>query len=38
MPECDIFLFELAIYLARAPKNNLVYTLSHEVKDDVKKY
>jgi len=38
MPECDIFLYELAVYLARAPKNNDIYMMSYEIKDDVKKY
>ena len=38
MPECDLFLYELAIYLAKAKKDNLVYRISHMVKDDFKKY
>ena len=38
MPECDLFIFELAIYLAKAPKSNAVYKVSQETKADVSKY
>ncbi len=38
MPECELFIYELAIYLGRAPKNNAVYRLSHMVHEDISKY
>jgi len=38
MPECDLFVYELAAYLARAPKSNAIYRLSHGVKADFEKY
>jgi len=34
-PECDIFLIQLAIYLAKAPKDNSAYTASTMAKQDV---
>lgn len=38
MPECDVFLFQLAIYLAKAPKNNTAYRIALETKKDIEKY
>lgn len=38
MPECDIFLIQLALYLAKAPKNNITYKISLETKADINKY
>ncbi|NOZ43753.1 MAG: hypothetical protein GXP45_01030 [bacterium] len=38
MPECDVFLFQLAIYLAKAPKDNTVYHIAIESKKDIEKY
>lgn len=38
MPECDIFLFQLALYLAKAPKNNITYKISQQTKADIAKY
>jgi len=38
MPECDVFLFQLAIYLAKAKKNNVAYTTAIATKQDVQKY
>ena len=38
MPECWIFLMQLAVYLARAPKSNLVYKIDIATKQDVAKY
>jgi len=38
MPECDIFLIQLALYLAKAPKNNLTYKISNQTKADIAKY
>ena len=38
MPECDVFIFQLAIYLAKAKKNNTVYRVSLETRADVEKY
>lgn len=38
MPECDIFLIQLALYLAKAPKNNITYKISLETKSDIEKY
>jgi putative ATPase len=37
-PECDIFLVQLAIYLAQAPKDNTAYSASNQAREDVKKY
>lgn len=37
-PECDVALVQLAIYLARAPKDNSAYTASSEAKGDVAQY
>lgn len=38
MPECDVFLFQLAIYLAKAKKNNIAYMTAIETRQDVEKY
>ena len=38
MPECWIFLMQLAVYLAKAPKSNLVYKIDLATKQDVQKY
>ena len=38
MPECDVFLFQLAIYLAKAKKNNIAYRTALATKADVEKY
>lgn len=38
MPECDLFLYELAIYLARAKKDNSIYKMSFMIKEDIAKY
>ena len=38
MPECDVFIFQLAIYLAKAPKNNLAYRTAIATRQDVEKY
>ena len=38
MPECDIFLIQLALYLAKAPKNNITYKISIATKADIEKY
>lgn len=38
MPECEVFLIQLAIYLAKAPKDNTAYTVENLVKQDIEKY
>ncbi|MEI8008806.1 MAG: hypothetical protein WCI00_05450 [bacterium] len=38
MPECDVFLFQLTIYLAKAKKNNIVYRTAIATRQDVEKY
>ncbi len=38
MPECDVAIFQLALYLAKAKKNNICYVISHETKRDIQKY
>ena len=38
MPECDVFLMQLAIYLAKAPKSNLSYKISLQTKSDCERY
>jgi replication-associated recombination protein RarA len=38
MPECDVFIFQLAIYLAKAPKNNVAYRVAIQTKRDVEQY
>lgn len=38
MPECDVHLMQLAIYLANAPKDNSAYIFSQKAKEDVRKF
>ena len=38
MPECSIFLMQLAVYLARAPKSNLTEKIDLATKQDIQKY
>jgi len=38
MPECDVFLFQLVLYLAKAPKSNIAYKIAQQTKSDVEKY
>ncbi len=38
MPECEVFLIQLAIYLSKAPKDNSAYTAELSVKEDIEKY
>lgn len=38
MPECEIFLIQLAIYLSRAPKDNSAYMAELKIKEDIEKY
>lgn len=37
-PECDVFLFQLAIYLAKAKKDNIAYRAALATRADVEKY
>ncbi len=37
-PECDIFLVQLAIYMARAPKDNSAYVTEGRIKKDIEQY
>lgn len=37
-PECDVFLFQLAIYLAKAKKDNIAYRTALATRTDVEKY
>ena len=38
MPECSIFLMQLAVYLARAPKSNLCEKIDLATKQDVQRF
>jgi putative ATPase len=38
MPECRVFLFQLAIYLWKAPKSNVCDRIDRETMKDVEKY
>lgn len=38
MPECDVFLFQLALYLAKAKKDNSAYRTALATRADVEKY
>lgn len=38
MPECDNALMQLALYLAKATKNNICYVISIETKKDIETY
>jgi len=38
MPECEVFLIQLAIYLSNAPKDNTAYMVEKMVKGDIEKH
>ncbi len=38
MPECEVFLIQLALYLSNAPKDNDAYVVENMVKEDIEKY
>lgn len=38
MPECEIFLIQLAIYLSKAPKDNSAYVAEKMVKEDIERF
>ena len=38
MPECDVFLIQLTVYLAKAPKSNQAYKISIQTKQDIQKF
>jgi len=38
MPECQIFLTQLAIYLSKAPKDNTAYMVENMVKKDIEEH
>lgn len=38
MPESEVFLMQLAIYLSNAPKDNTAYRVEGEIKEDIEKY
>jgi len=38
MPECQIFLTQLAIYLSKAPKDNAAYVVENMVRKDIEEY
>jgi len=38
MPECQIFLTQLAIYLSKSPKDNTAYVVENMVKKDIEEY
>lgn len=38
MPECEVFLIQLAIYLSKAPKDNSAYIAELSVKEDIERY
>lgn len=38
MPECEVFLIQLAIYLSKAKKDNSAYMAELSVKEDIDKY
>ncbi len=38
MPECQVFLVQLAIYLSNAPKDNSAYMAEIKIKEDIEKY
>jgi len=38
MPECEVFLIQLAIYLSNAPKDNSAYMAELEVKKDIEQH
>lgn len=38
MPECEVFLIQLGIYLSNAPKDNTAYMVEGMVKEDIEKF
>ncbi len=38
MPECDNAIMQLALYLAKAKKNNICYVISQETKADIERF
>ena len=38
MPECEVFLIQLGIYLSKAPKDNSAYMAEHMIKQDIERY
>lgn len=38
MPECDVIIFQLALYLAKAKKSNICYVISQQTKKDIEKF
>ncbi len=38
MPECEVFLIQLAIYLSNAPKDNTAYIAENLIKQDIEKF
>jgi len=38
MPECEVLLMQLAIYLSKAPKDNTAYKVELEVKKDIEEH
>jgi len=38
MPECRTAIFQLALYLAKAPKNNIAYKIDIATMKDVQEY
>ena len=38
MPECEVFLIQLGIYLSKAPKDNSAYMAERMVKEDIEKF
>jgi putative ATPase len=38
MPECRTAIFQLALYLAKAPKNNITEKIDHATLRDVEQY
>lgn len=38
MPECDVHIFQLVLYLAKAKKNNIAYRVAIATHQDVEKY
>ncbi|MBO4204349.1 hypothetical protein J5893_06175 [bacterium] len=38
MPECKVAIFQLALYLAKAPKSNLAYKVDLLTAKDVEKF
>ncbi|GHW02520.1 recombinase RarA [candidate division SR1 bacterium] len=38
LPECRLAIFQLALYLAKAPKNNVLYQIDIKTQQDIDKY